>query len=47
MLTKENFNESHLRWKISVIPGKLTREKMFDLDLYAMKTDEQKKCCCG
>ena len=34
---------SILRWKISVIPSKLTQEKMFDLDLYALKTDEQKK----
>lgn len=34
---------SILRWKISVIPGKLEQEKMFDLDLYGMKTDEQKK----
>jgi len=34
---------SILRWKISIIPSKLTQEKMFDLDLYALKTDEQKK----
>lgn len=34
---------SILRWKISVIPGELGQEKMFDLDLYGMKTDEQKK----
>jgi len=34
---------SILRWKISVIPGELTQEKMFDLDLYSLKTDEQKK----
>lgn len=34
---------SILRWKISVIPGELTQEKMFDLDLYGLKTDEKKK----
>lgn len=34
---------SILRWKISVIPGELGQEKMFDLDLYGMKTDELKK----
>lgn len=34
---------SILRWKISVIPGELGQEKMFDIDLYGMKTDEQKK----
>ena len=34
---------SILRWKISVIPSKLTQEKMFDLDLYSLKTDEEKK----
>lgn len=34
---------SILRWKISVIPSELTQEKMFDLDLYGLKTDEQKK----
>ena len=34
---------SILRWEISVIPSKLTQEKMFDLDLYGLKTDEQKK----
>lgn len=34
---------SVLRWKISVIPEGLTQEKMFDLDLYGLKTDEQKK----
>lgn len=34
---------SVLRWKISVVPDKLTQEKMFDLDLYGLKTDEQKK----
>ena len=32
-----------MRWKISVIPGELTQEKMFDLDLYGLKTDEKKK----
>lgn len=34
---------SVLRWKISVIPSELAQEKMFDLDLYGLKTDEQKK----
>ena len=34
---------SILRWRISVIPSELTQEKMFDLDLYGLKTDEQKK----
>lgn len=34
---------SVLRWKISVIPEGLAQEKMFDLDLYGLKTDEQKK----
>lgn len=34
---------SILRWKISIIPSKLTQEKMFDLDLYSLKTDEKKK----
>lgn len=34
---------SILRWKTSVIPDGLTQEKMFDLDLYGFKTDEQRK----
>lgn len=34
---------SILRWKISIIPSELTQEKMFDLDLYSLKTDEEKK----
>ena len=34
---------SILRWEVSVIPSELTQEKMFDLDLYGLKTDEQKK----
>lgn len=34
---------SVLRWKISEIPKDLTQDKMFDLDLYGLKTDEQKK----
>ncbi len=34
---------SVLRWKISVIPDGVTQEKMFDLDLYRLKTDAQKK----
>ena len=34
---------SILRWEISVIPSELTQEKMFDLDLYGLKTDDHKK----
>lgn len=34
---------SILRWKISIIPDVITQEKMFDLDLYGFKTDEDKK----
>lgn len=34
---------SVLRWKISEIPKDFTQEKMFDLDLYGLKTDERKK----
>ena len=34
---------SVLRWKISIIPDGLAQEKMFDLDLYGLKTDVQKK----
>lgn len=34
---------SALRWKISAIPEGFTQEKMFDLDLYRLKMDEQKK----
>ena len=34
---------SLLRWKISVIPEELKQEKMFDLDLYRLKIDIQKK----
>lgn len=34
---------SVLRWKMSVIPMGLAQEKMFDLDLYGLKTDVQKK----
>ena len=34
---------SILRWEISAIPSGLTQENMFDLDLYSLKTDEQKK----
>ena len=34
---------SILRWKVSVILDELTQEKMFDIDLYGLKTDEQKK----
>lgn len=34
---------SVLRWEISVTPSELTQEKMFDLDLYSLKTDELEK----
>lgn len=34
---------SILRWKISIIPDGITQEKMFDLDLYGFKTEEDKK----
>lgn len=34
---------SVLRWKTSIIPEGLSQEKMFDLDLYGLKTDELKK----
>ena len=34
---------SILRWKTSIIPDRITQEKMFDLDLYGFKTDEGKK----
>lgn len=34
---------SILRWKISVIPNELSQEKMFDLDLYSLKKDEEKR----
>ena len=34
---------SILRWKVSVIPEKLTQEKMFDVELYGLETDEKKK----
>lgn len=34
---------SILRWKISTIPNDITQEKMFDLDLYGLQIDEQKK----
>lgn len=34
---------SLLRWKISVIPDELKQEKMFDLDLYRLKIDDEKK----
>lgn len=34
---------SILRWEVSVIPEKLTQEKMFDVELYGLKTDEKKK----
>ncbi len=34
---------SVLRWEVSVIPDGLAQEKMFDLDLYGLKTDEIKE----
>ena len=34
---------SILRWKTSIIPDGVTQEKMFDLDLYGFKIDENKK----
>lgn len=34
---------SILRWKTSVIPDGITQEKMFDLDLYRYKIDDEKK----
>ena len=34
---------SVLRWKISIIPDGITQDKMFDLDLYGYKIDEEKK----
>ena len=34
---------SILRWKTSIIPDRITQEKMFDLDLYGFKTDEGEK----
>ena len=34
---------SFLRWEISEVPSGYMQENMFDLDLYGLKTDEQKK----
>lgn len=34
---------SMLKWKISVIPGGSSQEKMFDLDLYGWRIDEEKR----
>lgn len=34
---------SMLKWDISVIPEDITQEKMFDLDLYCYKIDEDKR----
>ena len=34
---------SLLSWKISIIPHGITQEKMFDMDLYGYKMDEEKK----
>ena len=33
---------SVLRWKTSILPDGITQEKMFDLDLYRLRTDGQK-----
>ncbi len=34
---------SMLKWNISVIPDAVTKEKMFDLDLYCYRVDEEKR----
>ena len=34
---------SVLRWKMSVIPEQFRQEKMFDLDLYGLKINNQQK----
>ena len=34
---------SILRWKISKVPDGIKQDKMFDLDLYGYKIDEEKK----
>lgn len=34
---------SVLRWKISEIPDEFKQEKMFDLDLYGLKINNQQK----
>lgn len=34
---------SILKWNISVVPDGITKEKMFELDLYQYQADEQKK----
>lgn len=34
---------SMLKWDISIIPEDITKEKMFDLDLYGYKIDEEKR----
>lgn len=34
---------SILRWEISVVPDGITQEKMFDIDLYRLKNDIEKK----
>ena len=34
---------SVLKWKISVVPDGMTQEKMFDLDLYGLKINEEKR----
>lgn len=34
---------SVLRWRMSIIPDKFSQDKMFDLDLYGFKLDQNKK----
>ena len=34
---------SILKWNISVVPDGITKEKMFELDLYRYRVDEEKK----
>lgn len=34
---------SMLKWNISIIPDEVTKEKMFDLDLYCYRVDEEKR----
>ena len=34
---------SLLKWEISVIPDGVTKEKMFDLDLYRYRVSEEKR----
>jgi putative ATP-dependent endonuclease of OLD family len=34
---------SILRWEVSKVPDGVTKEQMFDLDIYQFKVDEAKK----